>query len=542
MIQARLLPQEGELPIEATLAIYDGVGAVVIPGCRLERTLVDHGPSGIEIIADYSDRRWRWRDFGVLNGCYNQLDPHGKLIWWTVRSPLELAILCLDAMGETGYEIDMPPGLSSKAARILLTPPRVKGRGRPKVGEVVRPPEDFLAPGTNLPPTGTNPPINWEGEVPAQALQRLCDIFGRRVVYDLAGDRVLIARIGVGSPLPPGSIASESPSLQIPAKPDGVAVRGSPTRYQVRLPLEAVGEEWDGSYRPINELSYAPIVGAKKASSSCSVVWINPLSGATSVTVEVTLSVVTPALGLFQTILSVTSLLVTDTPTDVMTRVLAKFNALADPFTTNITAALTTAADGTATITFTAKKEGFNFTLDINVRGATAADKFTKWSQKMIAAGAAGKVSWQDNRAPMFANVRETEQLTYLEAQRLAAKSVWKCYRVRGDDISGDKQITVPGYGKILRRQQLVLLDTQVDQIVPPKTDDLLTDRATDLVFSENFYNGYSHDKPAEVYGKTERWNFYAWKKRDVQNPLDGTNSGTKPYETADFNNLFQYA
>jgi hypothetical protein len=91
---------------------------------------------------------------GKISGRYNQIGPDGTPLSWTVRSPTQLAALCLDAMGENSYEIDidLPPG----------------------------------APG-----------INWLNESPHVALNKLCALYGRQVIFEAAADRI---RIGLPGP------------------------------------------------------------------------------------------------------------------------------------------------------------------------------------------------------------------------------------------------------------------------------------------------------------------------------------------------------
>src|SRR5207244_4406849 len=92
------------------------------------------------------DRRWKWNSGtginGPISGSYNirldddTLDPDRK------RTPQQLAAICLDTMGEVGYDISQMPG-------------------------------------------NTYPPVNWDNEYPAQALQQICDQEGCRIVLQL---------------------------------------------------------------------------------------------------------------------------------------------------------------------------------------------------------------------------------------------------------------------------------------------------------------------------------------------------------------------
>lgn len=216
------------------LVITDTVqGEIVLPGCRVNSIKVEQDDKGFFWSVEIQDRRWRWRDLGVLDGCYNQMNPQGKLIPWAIRSPTELATLCLEAMGEANYQINLPPGLAYPGDAVTEA----------------------------ITPQGANPCVNWQGVPPAQALAHLAEQFGCRVVYQWSTDGVYVGPLGEGLPLPFGgvSIARESPVLKAPESPDSVGVYGAPTRYQAGLDLRAVGEDWDRRLRPLDELSYAPL-------------------------------------------------------------------------------------------------------------------------------------------------------------------------------------------------------------------------------------------------------------------------------------------
>ncbi len=101
--------------------------------------------------------------------------------------------------------------------------------------------------------------------------------------------------------------------------------------------------------------------------------------------------------------------------------------------------------------------------------------------------------------------VQATDRLTAADALRLAKKSVWKYYQLTDIDVSdwlahAGVRIKVPGFGQVLRKQQIILEDSQVDQVTPQPADNRATDDlGRPLII--NFYNGYSRDKPAAVYG-----------------------------------------
>src|SRR5262249_29616684 len=102
------------------------------------------------------------------------------------------------------------------------------------------------------------PPVNWDYVPPFVVLQQLCDSLGCCISYRLDNDSVLISRIRVGGALPPGSISTESPTIDSPERPDSIVLVGAPVRFQARFLLEPVGLDWDKLWRPIDALSYRP--------------------------------------------------------------------------------------------------------------------------------------------------------------------------------------------------------------------------------------------------------------------------------------------
>lgn len=474
----RCTPQNSFPAPYGTLTISDTIGTVSIPKCKVQSLQITRGSSGAEWSISIVDKRWKWRDFGSISGCYNQLDPNGKLIPWTIRSPYELAVLCLRAMGESNYVVDMPAGLNSATGNALA---------------------NFLGVGQNFAATGTNPPIDWESEVPAVALMRLCEQFGRRIVYDPLRDRVYITRPGNGGELPRGSIASEGPVANMPEVPDGVAVYGAPTKYQARFELQAVGKEWDGSYKPIDALSYAPFAaGALHQidwTLTCPTLAEVPNRTVFIVNCKIVLPKNPPDQPDDYARSSQLAMTATETENSVLNRI--KDDLLSDPIVkkrVNITVA------GNV-LTFIALTQGDTFEIEYAGFQYTGSNTNATSVLKVVRQGKKGVRSWEYTLPPLFPNVRATDRLTYFQAVQLAQQSVYKCYQLTGRDVSGKGNIIIPGFGKVKRRQQVYLLDTKVEQIVPEALDLQIKDRL-DRPLVVNFYNGYSRDKPAVLYGQ----------------------------------------
>lgn len=470
----RCAPQDFPPDEFGDLVIGDGDETVVLPDCKMQSMKIERDDRGFYWILEIVDRRWRWRDFGYINGCFNQLAPLGqqRLLPWTIRSPRELAVLCLTAMGETDYDLQLPPGIDFPGSFYPL-------------------------PIINV--SGVNPPANWDGLPPAQALQQLADQCGCRIVYRWSTDSVLVAPIGDGVPLPPGSIAKRLPSITPPMAPSGVGVLGAPTRYQTRLALTAVGKEWDGGFWPINLLSYAPLAPGKPQINKID--FNDPIPGVTWYIIlwdaadkEI-----------------VSEVNYVSEPGDTSGIIASTFAALiaANPAFKDLTAVRNPI--GFLTIT---GQENQPFIVQVRLVDPIGGDPPPAIENQIIQAAAAPFPSWEHCYPPLFQGVRPTPQLTVVDAQRLAQESVWRCYQLTGIDVSGKGTPNIPGYGAVLRTQQIVLQDTQVDQIVPLPQDETVVLSNANIIppgaknqgdvltpLTVNFYGGFARDKPAAVYG-----------------------------------------
>ncbi len=165
------------------------------------------------------DRRWRWK-YGEISGKYNQLKPDGTIDSATEQTNQELAELCLDALGETGYDVSAIPTTYKTA-------------------------------------------VQWDATNPAQALQEVCSAAGCEVVL-LLDNTVTIVANGTGENLPSGEIASLSAAITTGQAPSVIRAVTEPVLWQRRFLLEAVGEDTeanDSEILPLASLSYEPAYG-----------------------------------------------------------------------------------------------------------------------------------------------------------------------------------------------------------------------------------------------------------------------------------------
>ena len=173
---------------------------------------------GIRIELDILDRRWRWR-YREISGRYNQRDSAGFIIEGTAKTYRELIELTLGALGVTSYLIDLPESI----------------------------PE--------------SPPIIWDHDRADLALAELTENIG--CVVQLGQDDVVYI-----TPIGTGALYEDEPNQYTPVLdftpsnyPKEIAVTCGPTVYQHGLELEAVGMDYDGSVKPLKELSYFELVG-----------------------------------------------------------------------------------------------------------------------------------------------------------------------------------------------------------------------------------------------------------------------------------------
>lgn len=463
------------------LVFSDGPRTVRLRNCKADSITPSLGPQGQQYTLTIFDRRWKWRNpqasLGKIGGQYNRLDGRKKLVPWSIRSPRELAELCLQEMGEVNYLIDMPEGVDRAAGADF---------------------NSYLELGTNFPQIGVNPKVIWDYSPPAEVLARLCDDLGVRIVYQPLRDRVIITRLGVGQPLPAGIFEVLSGNIDAPETPVRIGVAGAPTRYQVRIALEPVAKEWDDSYVPMDAVSYAPLGIETGQKQVVTITHINTPEAAPYDAVELTLREFLPS-GL----IAVTEFRETDTGVTVED----KFTALAESINVSPVSRTVTASAVGSVLTLTGTMIGVRF--DFSIEDPLSSD--IHFASVVVPPTAPDTLAgWEYCGPPSFHAVRATDRLSKAQAIELARESVYRCYRIRNVDIvTGQYPFNVPGYGPIKRRHQLVLQDTKVEQIEPVsrelgkriKFPD--GNKAQGIFFGveTDQYNGYSRDQGAKVYG-----------------------------------------
>jgi hypothetical protein len=213
-----VIPLNGDFVI--TYIDTDGVEPDVqirFKNCQVDSASYQFNQSGETTTIRLLDYRYSWRE-ELIYGRYNVKKPDGTLaqIIGAEKTPRELASLIFDKLSVATYDV------------------------------------------TAL-PNDTRPYVNWESGANAAAeLQKLCADLNCVIVPALDGS-VKIAALGVGATFPAGQYESTGQRVSPINKPKELKLVGNPIQCQIDFTLRPVGEDLDGTIKPINDLSYKPV-------------------------------------------------------------------------------------------------------------------------------------------------------------------------------------------------------------------------------------------------------------------------------------------
>lgn len=211
---------KNKLVEQGTLDLRFGTVRITFPGCKIDKIDGYKNEDGLERWSvSILDRRWKWKFAGVVSGHWNvrkgEILVGQNLAKPTVRTAKQLAEICLDAMKEERYDT-----------------------------------KDF--------PNDVFPEVTWDFTNAASALAQLADIYGFRVVLEI-NDKVALRKVGVGKLIPILNEETQlSKTIDPPERPDELIFAGSPNRHQFDLELEPVLRDFDGEWKHIDDVSYAP--------------------------------------------------------------------------------------------------------------------------------------------------------------------------------------------------------------------------------------------------------------------------------------------
>lgn len=207
-------PQINIPAINGTLFLTDGLTTLTVPGCRLDRSNLSFSMSGHVVQVRILGPTWKWQ-IGCIDGVYNARRADGSFQEGTEKTPSELAELLFQSMNVSSFST------------------------------------------TNLPPE-IRPFVNWKGSPSISELKALCLQCGCGFGLDVHTGVASIWRLGIGANLPTGNEQTVDYGTDFSETPDYIKIYCGPTLYQLKFLLEPVMKDKDDSWKPANEVSYAP--------------------------------------------------------------------------------------------------------------------------------------------------------------------------------------------------------------------------------------------------------------------------------------------
>lgn len=197
-----------------SLVFSDGINpAVTLPNLDVVEQREHSAEDGEYTEIQVRDRRWKWAKQSHVTGVWNRPEADGSTIPAALqKSARELVALCLDAMGETGYDVSALPN-------------------------------DFY------------PFVQWEFEPAARAANEVCAMCGCTLSLD-GSDNVEVVKLGVGDDPPAADRESQDEAETSTEKADVYLVRGGRKAIQRTSTLETVGLDTDGTIQALADLSY----------------------------------------------------------------------------------------------------------------------------------------------------------------------------------------------------------------------------------------------------------------------------------------------
>ncbi len=210
------IPPDQNISQTGTLTILHGGNEIELVDCRADLIDVYKSSDGLMMwTVTILDRRWKWK-FGQISGYYNtRMERVIKA--GTEKNIKELMQLCLQSMNEEGYDLSTVP-------------------------------------------TNVFPEIEWDYELPAEALAKLCDLIGYRIVFQWSRNRVAILKQGEGRRLAQENATDFAATFDPPESPRSLRFVGNRILWEAPLALEAVAQDVDYSWKLLDDpsLSYRP--------------------------------------------------------------------------------------------------------------------------------------------------------------------------------------------------------------------------------------------------------------------------------------------
>ncbi len=211
-------PQPTNIPTLGTLTLQWGATTITLPQCTIDVGSVRYSTQGRHLQLSLKDRREFWRRVAPISGSYNTIRAGEYVARWK-KNLRQLGRMLMDALGETTAIVDALPNT-------------------------------------------VYPQVDWQCESVVDAAEALFHRYGFSVTLGFGTEPVRVVRLGEAEPvIDTTNMFSASETLDPKIIPRYIRVCFGPTLRQLRLKLEAVGQEIGGDWKLIDDLSYTPISG-----------------------------------------------------------------------------------------------------------------------------------------------------------------------------------------------------------------------------------------------------------------------------------------
>lgn len=208
----RANPQVANIPATGTLTLSWGVGSVTLPNCIVDLASLRYTEDGQYVTLKVLDRRELWKRVAPVSGEYNT--PRAGVVT-RQKNLRELGTILLTALGESSANVSALP-------------------------------------------TDIYPPVSWRCDDVVEVAESLLADYGYSVALGFGSEAVTVVKLGTGATLSTTDMFVGSSTLDPKLAPRYVRNCFGDSVAQVRLKLEAIGLDLDGSWQLIDDLSYAP--------------------------------------------------------------------------------------------------------------------------------------------------------------------------------------------------------------------------------------------------------------------------------------------
>lgn len=213
----RANPQIGSIPTVGTLSFTWGLSTITLPNCVVDLGSIRSTEDGVYITLKVLDRRERWKYAAPISGEYNVIRV-GDYVAAKKKSLRQLGTILMTALGESTANVSALP-------------------------------------------TDVYPSVSWQCESVVEAAEALFSEYGYSVALGFGSEAVTVVKLGTGATLSTVDAFVLSNTIDTKFAPRYVRNCFAPSVAQVRFKLEAIGLDTDGSWLPIDDLSFAPGTG-----------------------------------------------------------------------------------------------------------------------------------------------------------------------------------------------------------------------------------------------------------------------------------------